>query len=54
LNRISRSEESNLVFEYGFEIGLFLSKWQRSDSGPEFQLKMLTAKPGKTYVGTDG
>ena len=47
LSRISRSEESNFVFDLGFRIGLFLSEWQRSDAGLEFQVPGLTAKPGE-------
>ena len=46
LQRISKLEESNFVFDLGFEAGLFLSKWQRSDAGDEFQVRRLSAKPG--------
>jgi hypothetical protein len=47
LNRASKISESNFVFDEGYRVGMFLSKWQRSDAGPEFQIKGLTAKPGE-------
>ena len=47
LNRISKPEESTFVFDLGFKIGLFLSEWQRSDAGLEYQVPGLTAKPGE-------
>ena len=46
LSVASKTSESNVVFEEGARIGAFLSKWQRTDAEPEFQMKGLTAKPG--------
>jgi hypothetical protein len=46
LYRASKAAQSEAVFAEGCRIGLFASHWQRSDSGPEFQVKGLTAKPG--------